>query len=145
MPPSTNQPASSSDEGQVIAVVNRLLSSISLPAAAGPAQLQTTLSPGGHICHSRAALGIEGPIYHDFGEGENGLQEYLRSKGAWAAPATESDADHSGVLEEVMDGEPTVMVDRDIAMVWSPFAVKKGGQALMVGTNVFTLMKYRTG
>lgn len=51
---------------------------------------------------------------------------------AWSNP---------GKHNEEIDGEPTVLIDHDLAMVWTPFWFRVYGEISHVGTNLFNLIK----
>lgn len=51
---------------------------------------------------------------------------------AWANP---------GEFNEEIDGAATVLVDHDLAMVWTPFWFRVRGEITHVGTNCFNLIK----
>lgn len=58
-------------------------------------------------------------------------------KDAWANP---------GKHNEEIDGDATVLVDHDLAMVWTPFWFRTNGELSHVGTNCFHLLKvYQDG
>ena len=49
---------------------------------------------------------------------------------------------HSGaVMEEGVDGEPMVLIDDDLAMVWVKYWFRTDAELTHVGTNCFNLMK----
>lgn len=58
------------------------------------------------------------------------LGDYMAD--AWSNP---------GKHNEVIDGEPTVLIDHDMAMVWTPFWFRVHGELSHVGTNCFHLLK----
>lgn len=51
---------------------------------------------------------------------------------AWANP---------GEYNEEIDGDATVLVDHDLAVVWTPFWFRVKGEITHVGTNCFSLLK----
>lgn len=51
---------------------------------------------------------------------------------AWANP---------GEYNEEIDGDATVLVDHDLAVVWTPFWFRVKGDITHVGTNCFNLLK----
>lgn len=55
---------------------------------------------------------------------------------AWASP---------GEHNEVIDGQPTVLVDHDMAMVWTPYWFRVNDELSHVGTNCFNLLKVYEG
>lgn len=71
--------------------------------------------------------GSEGILFHSL---IPELGDYMTD--AWANP---------GDYNEEIDGEATVLVDHDLAMVWTPFWFRVKGQITHVGTNCFNLIK----
>lgn len=51
------------------------------------------------------------------------------------------DSIEAGELEEGLDGEPTILIDRDLAMAWTPYWVTRNNTLSHLGTNCFTLIK----
>jgi hypothetical protein len=44
-------------------------------------------------------------------------------------------------MEESINGEPTILVDHDLATVWTPYWFRLNGELSHVGTNSFGLLK----
>ncbi|PNP42438.1 hypothetical protein TGAMA5MH_05179 [Trichoderma gamsii] len=114
------------DKRAVVDVCVRLLESLKLPGAAGRDQFLSTLAPHGTACHSRFMIN-KGFEYEQFPDGFAGRIPW--------------DSIEAGELEEGLDGEPTVLIDRDLAMVWTPYWVTRNDVLSHLGTNCFTLIK----
>ena len=48
-------------------------------------------------------------------------------------------------MKEVFDGEPTVFVDGDVAMVWAPYVFYRDGALSHTGVDVFNLLRTEDG
>ena len=59
------------------------------------------------------------------------------------ADGTRKGPDHNRFFLIDKGGEPTVLVDHDLAMVWTPYWVRVQDKITHVGTNCFTLLKGR--
>ena len=126
-PPPLSKEEFEKEKKAVIAVCNTIVGTLATSGPEGRAALMTTLAPKGSATHARWNLG-KGFEYESF-------PDELADRPKWDTPPN--------TIEEAMDGEPTVMIDRDLAMVWSPFYFKVKGKLTHVGTNVFTLLKAR--
>ena len=85
-----------------------------------------TLSPIGTAAHGRA--GVQAPVPIQF---ESFPMEFA-NRMPWG---TKSE------LAEPLDGDPTVLIDHDLAMVWTPYYFLKDGEVTHVGTICFTFLK----
>jgi hypothetical protein len=128
-------PELSSDGEAVLAVCKTLLNTLTIMGPEGKAQFISTLAPGGQVCHARPSLDPSVPspviIY------ENNKEEFP-NRIPWNS---------GGKLEEGIDDgeggrEVVVLVDHDIAMVWTPYWFKHNGALTHIGTNCFTLAKH---
>lgn len=127
-----------SPDGQAaLAVCKKILDSLMVLGPEGRAQFVSTLAPGGQACHARPSQDPAGPpraISYEKNE------EEFANRIPW---------DSNDKLEEGIDDgeggrEVVVLVDHDIAMVWTPFWFKRNGSLTHVGTNCFTLVKHPT-
>ena len=149
-------------------VVQTLLSALSNNSSDGRAQFTSTLHPQGHMAHARYTR-VPQPVFHNFEDSSpDSLQAFVAGSGCWNSPVeakagwvsppdsnspsdptqTKSKQGQSDVpeWEECIDGEATVMVDHDIAMVWTPYYFRRQGKLSHVGTNIFNLIKvYENG
>ncbi|KAH8908083.1 hypothetical protein BR93DRAFT_927119 [Coniochaeta sp. PMI_546] len=130
--------AALSPDGQAaLAICQKLLDSLMVLGPEGKAQFVSALAPGGQACHARPTQHPSGPpriITYEKNE------EEFPNRIPW---------DSKDKLEEgIDDGEGgrqvVVLVDHDIAMVWTPFWFKRNGSLTHVGTNCFTLAKHLT-
>lgn len=149
-------------------VVQKLLSALSNNSSDGRAQFTSTLHPQGHMGHARYTR-VPQPVFHNFEDSSpDSLQAFVAGSGCWNSPIepkagwvsppdSKSSPDHTQTKskqsqgdvpgwEECIDGEATVMVDHDIAMVWTPYYFRRQGKLSHVGTNIFNLIKvYENG
>jgi hypothetical protein len=121
----------SPDAEKALQVCKDLLSSIKLGGPKGRAQFEATLHPDGHMAHARQSH--EKVFFHNF-KGE--LQEYIST--AWE---TDEYGQKTSDMEEGIDGEPIVLLDHDLATVWTPYWFRTDGNLSHVGTNSFGLLK----
>jgi hypothetical protein len=126
---STRNTERSSDENAALDVCLRLLSSLRLVSSdrdRGRKQFISTLAPFGTAIHSRRGLSPSNGLQHeDFPTG-------FADRIPWS----------SGLkLSEPLLDEATVLVDHDLAMVWTPYYFVQEGEVTHVGTNCFTLIK----
>ena len=91
----------------------------------------STLAPRGLAIHARKPLVQRGSSrdnddieYEDFPEG-------FADRIPWTSERR---------MVEGLDGEPTVLVDHDVAMVWVPYYFTVDGRLSHVGTNICTLV-----
>ncbi|KAL1878865.1 hypothetical protein Plec18167_004160 [Paecilomyces lecythidis] len=110
----------------VLDVCLQLLSSLKTPGAAGRDMFLATLAPKGTACHARTML--NGDFQHETFPYE------FADRIPWDS-ITENE------LLEDLDGEPTVLIDHDLAMAWVPFVFTRDGAITHVGTGVYTLIK----
>jgi hypothetical protein len=113
------------DKQAVLNLVHTILASLKTSGPAGRLAFLSTLSPTGTACHARAMVGKTFE-YESFPAG-------FADRIPWSSAP--------GELEEGLDGEPTVLVDHDLAMVWCPYWFRVKGALSHVGTNCFTLMR----
>jgi hypothetical protein len=121
----------SPDAVKALHVCNDLLSSIKLGGQKGRLQFEASLYPDGHMAHARQS--VEKIFFHNF-KGE--LQDYVNE--VW------EEDEHGKKLqdmEEEIDGDPTVLIDHDLATVWTPYWFRTDGKLTHVGTNSFGLLK----
>jgi hypothetical protein len=117
------------DKATVVAICTRLLASLKTSGPEGRAAFLATLAPHGTACHGRKMRGGgHGFEYEPFPEG-------FANRIPWDLPP--------GAMEESLDGAPTVLLDHDLAMVWTPYWVTMRGELSHVGTNCFQLLKER--
>ena len=156
-------PCSLDPEAQAaLNVVQTLLSALSNNSSDGRAQFTSTLHSQGHMAHARYTR-VPQPIFHSFEDSSpDSLQAFVAGSGCWNSPIepkagwVSPDADSPShpaqtkakqnqcdvpEWEECIDGEATVMVDHDIAMVWTPYYFRRQGKLSHVGTNIFNLVK----
>ena len=117
------------DEEAALAVCLRCLASlkkIGVTPDEGRKELISTLAPVGTASHGRGGLGRQPAVqFESFREG-------FADRMPW----------HSDVrMEEPLSGPPTILVDHDLAMVWTPYYFLTDGEVTHVGTNCFTLLK----
>jgi hypothetical protein len=121
----------SPDAEKALQVCKSLLSSIKLGGPKGRIQFEASLHQNGHMAHARQSH--ETIFFHNF-NGE--LQDYIST--AW-------EVDEYGQkvqdMEEEIDGAPTVLLDHDLATVWTPYWFRNNGALTHVGTNSFGLLK----
>ncbi|UKZ88273.1 uncharacterized protein TrAFT101_004035 [Trichoderma asperellum] len=122
----SSQPVMGADKREVLDLCIRILESLKVPGAAGRDQMLSTLAPHGTACHARTMVnkGFE--------------HEQFPLDFAGRIPW---DSIKAGELEEGLDGEPTVLIDRDLAMVWTLYWFTRNGALIHLGTNCFTLIK----
>jgi hypothetical protein len=128
-------PELSPDGQAALAVCMKLLDSLTILGPEGRARFVSTLAPAGQACHARPSQDPAVPspvITYEKSEGE------FPDRIPW---------DSGDTLEEgIDDGEGgrdvVVLVDHDIAMVWTPYWFKTNGALTHVGTNCFTLVKH---
>ena len=48
-------------------------------------------------------------------------------------------------MRESFDGEPTVMIDGDVAIVWAPYSFEVDGALSHTGVDVFNLLRTEDG
>ncbi|RFU27278.1 hypothetical protein B7463_g9045, partial [Scytalidium lignicola] len=124
-----------SHDGEIVlALCKKLLNTLRIMGPDGRAQFISTLAPGGQACHARPSLdpSIPSPVisYED-------NKESFPNRIDW-----DSGNDYEEGIDDGDDGrEIVVLVDHDIAMVWTPYWFKNNGQLTHVGTNCFTLAK----
>lgn len=123
-------PDLSPDTQAALAVVEACLTSLKIGGDQGRAQFVSTMHPQGRMSHARYYQG-KPVFFHDL---PHELADYV-------GPAWEGGV----VFEECIDGEPVVMVDHDLAMIWTPFWVRVDGVLASVGTNCFSLLKITSG
>ena len=115
------------DKAIVLGLCQDLLASLKTSGPAGRAAFRATLAPYGTACHGRKLVGTGLGFSHE------AFPEAFADRIPWDTPA--------GVLEEGLDGAPTVLIDHDLAMVWTPYWFTNAGKLTHVGTNCFTLLK----
>lgn len=128
-------PELSRDGQAALAVCKKALDSLTIRGPEGRAQFVSTLALGGQVCHARPSQDPAVPsrlITYEKNE------EEFPNRIAW---------DSGDTLEEGIDDgeggrEVVVLVDHDIAMVWTPFWFRRNGALTSVGTNCFTLVKH---
>ncbi|KAF7357287.1 putative lumazine-binding protein [Mycena sanguinolenta] len=49
--------------------------------------------------------------------------------------------DHPQEMSEIISGQPTVLIDRDIAMAWTPYEFYFDGVLHHVGTDIWSFLK----
>ncbi|KAL6832176.1 hypothetical protein V8C40DRAFT_238039 [Trichoderma camerunense] len=123
---SSSPTATDADKQEVVNLCGRILETLKLGGAAGREQFLATLAPYGTACHARAMVN-KGFEHEQFPHG-------FANRMPW-------DSIEDGELEEGLDGEPTVLIDRDLAMVWTPYWFTRKGALTHLGTNCFTLIK----
>lgn len=121
----------SPDAEKALQACKDLLSSLKIGGPKGRAQFEASLHPDGHMAHARHSR--EQIFFHNF---KSELQDYVNA--AW-------EVDEHGQklreMEEEIDGEPTVLLDHDLATVWTPYWFRTDGVLSHVGTNSFGLLK----
>ena len=157
-----------SEAQSALNVVQTLLSALSNNSSDGRTQFTSTLHHLGHMAHARYTR-VPQPVFHNFEDSSpDSLQAFVAGSGCWNSPIEPkagwvSPPDANGPSgpaqvtpkqsqgdvpewEECIDGEATVMVDHDIAMVWTPYYFRRQGKLSHVGTNIFNLIKvYESG
>lgn len=113
------------DKAAALAVCKAILDSLKVSGPEGRATFLATLAPHGTACHARRLVGKAFQY--------EAIPEEFASRISWSVPP--------GSVEEGLDGEPTVLVDHDLAMVWTPYWFRVNGKLSHVGTNCFTLIK----
>jgi len=73
---------------------------------------------------------------------ENGRQVVKHFRNAQWLIELPADAHTS---REAFDGEPTVLVHGDVAMVWAPYVFDKDGKRSHTGVDVFNLLRTEEG
>ncbi|KAM0249001.1 hypothetical protein ACHAQJ_009250 [Trichoderma viride] len=122
-----HSPTSTEPEKQAILdLCLQALESLKFSGAAGRDTFLATLAPHGTACHARSMIN-KGFEYESFPLG-------FANRIPW-------DAIGANELEEGLDGEPTVLLDRDLGMVWTPYWFTRNGVLTHLGTNCFTLIK----
>ncbi|KZV93845.1 hypothetical protein EXIGLDRAFT_691252 [Exidia glandulosa HHB12029] len=117
--------STSDEKAAALALCKSVLDSLSVGGPEGRAQMLAGLAFVGTACHGRRLVGKS--FEHE--AFPNGFVDRI----PWSLPP--------GTLVEGLDGEPTVLVDHDLAMVWTPYWVRVKGELSHVGTNCFTLIK----
>lgn len=128
----------SSDGQAVLALCKKLLATLLIKGAEGKAQFISTISPRGQACHARPSreAGVPSPVISF----ENNESEFPNR-----IPWDTTDAMEEGIDDGEGGREVVVLVDHDIAMVWTPYWFKTNGVLTHVGTNCFTLAKFPAG
>jgi hypothetical protein len=121
----------SPDAESALQVCKDLLSSLKQGGPEGRKQFEASLHPDGRMAHARPS--IDNVFFHNF-NGE--LQEYVKE--AWVVDEYGQKIQD---MEEGIDGQPTVLLDNDLATVWTPYWFRVGGKLTHVGTNSFGLLK----
>ncbi|RFU78888.1 hypothetical protein TARUN_3327 [Trichoderma arundinaceum] len=114
------------DKREIFDLCLQLLASLKTPGAAGRDKFLATLAPYGTACHARTLVN-KGFEHEQFPLGFAG-------RIPWDSIGTDE-------LEEGLDGQPTVLIDRDLGMVWTPYWFTRNGALTHLGTNCFTLIK----
>jgi hypothetical protein len=122
---------SSLDAEKALQVCKDLLSSLKLGGPKGRSQFGSTLYPDGHMAHVRQSQ--DKIFFHSF-KGE--LQDYVND--AWEV---DEHGENLRNMEEAIDGDPTVLIDHDIATIWTPYWFRINGELSHVGVNSFGLLK----
>ena len=117
------------DKKAVLAVCQTMLNSLSLSGAEGRAAFLAQLAPKGSATHGRRLMSSSHGFEHE------SFPDGFADRIPWSLPR--------GTMEERIDGAPTVLLDHDLAMVWTPYWFRNGERLTHVGTNCFTLLKAR--
>jgi hypothetical protein len=125
----------SSDGKAALAVCKQMLDSLMDLSPSGRVQFVSALAPGGQACHERPSQDPSGPprvvLY------ENNEEEFPNR-----IPWGSTDKLEEGIDDGEGGREVVVLVDHDVAMVWTPFWFKRNGSLTHMGTNIFTLVKH---
>ncbi|KAJ7806420.1 hypothetical protein B0H14DRAFT_1567957 [Mycena olivaceomarginata] len=105
------------DEAAVIAVVDNFLGGLAKRDKAG--MLALVLSSGG-----ATLVRNDGPIFTTL----QGVVDRIPF-------------DHPQEMSEIISAQPTVLVDREIAMAWTPYEFYFDGVVHHVGTDIWSLLK----
>jgi hypothetical protein len=122
----------SSDAIAALQVCKDILGALKIGGLEGKKQFESTLHPDGCMAHARYFRG--GGVFFQNFQGE--FQEYLNT--VWEV---DDQGNKVRDMEEGLWGEPTVLVDHEMATVWTPFWYRVNGNLSHVGTNSFGLLK----
>ena len=115
-------------KADVLEIVKKLLKSLEIPGDEGRQMFLSTIAPRGLAIHARKPMqgrpNASDIQYEDFPEG-------FADRIPWNGEKK---------MVEGLNGEPTVLIDHDIAMVWTPYYFTVDGQLSHVGTNICSLL-----
>ncbi|KAB5578622.1 hypothetical protein GE09DRAFT_557127 [Coniochaeta sp. 2T2.1] len=127
-----------SPDGQAaLNVCKKLLDSLKSLNPQGRAQFVSTLAPGGQVCHARTSLDPSVKPQQRISYEKN--QEDFPNRIPWES---KTDTYEEGIDDGPGGRQVVVLVDHDIAMVWTPYWVKHNEKLQSIGTNCFTLVKH---
>ncbi|KAH8809361.1 hypothetical protein F5884DRAFT_795431 [Xylogone sp. PMI_703] len=125
----------SPDGEAALALCRKLLNTLRIMGPDGRAEFVSTLAPDGQACHARWSRdpSVPSPVI-TFEDNREGFPNRID----WSS----RDDYEEGIDDGEGGREIVVLVDHDIAMVWTPYWFKRNGELTHVGTNCFTLAKY---